>query len=164
MTETLEVIKQNPAGQETWRYSSTLLQRTPTRILLEAFFNREDLPFHGMLLGKGDRFIEVYFNDRWYNIFEIHAREDDGLRGWYANITLPAVFEDSQVSYRDLALDLLVFPDGTQLVLDEDEFAVLNLPAEIHARALTALAELQGLFANLSDVQALLKAQPVLNK
>lgn len=164
MTETLVVIKQNPAGQETWRYSGTLLQRTPARILLEAFFNREDLPFHGMLLGKGDRFIEVYFNDRWYNIFEIHARGDDTLRGWYANISLPAVFEDSQVSYRDLALDLLVFPDGTQIDLDEDEFTALNLPVEIHTRALSTLAELHELFSNLADVQALLRAQPALNE
>ena len=34
--------------------------------------------------------------------------------------------EASQIRYVDLALDLLVFPDGRQLVLDEDEFEALH--------------------------------------
>ncbi len=35
------------------------------------------------------------------------------------------------LSYVDLALDLLVFPDGRQFVLDEDEFLKLDLsPAD----------------------------------
>ena len=44
-------------------------------------------------LRRGDRFIETYYTDRWYNIFEIHAREDDRLKGWYCNIAKPAVME-----------------------------------------------------------------------
>ena len=34
------------------------------------------------------------------------------------------------ISYVDLALDLWVAPDGTQTVLDEDEFAAIDLDAE----------------------------------
>ena len=30
-----------------------------------------------MILAKGDRFVETYYTNRWYNTFEIHAREDD---------------------------------------------------------------------------------------
>jgi predicted RNA-binding protein associated with RNAse of E/G family len=140
------VIKQNHLGQEVWRYSGKVLEKGLNSILLEAFFNRQDLPFHGMLLATGDRFIELYFSDRWYNIYEIHDRQDNHLKGWYCNVTYPAVFEDGFVTYRDLALDLLVFPDGRQLVLDEDEFAALQLPDPDRLQARTAIGQLQAMF------------------
>ena len=47
------------------------------------------------------------------------------------------------VSYRDLALDLLVFPDGKQIVLDEDEFEALQIPQADKDEAIAALRELQ---------------------
>ena len=99
-----------------------------------------------MLLGKGDRFVETYYTDRWFNIFEIHAREDDHLRGWYCNVSSPAVIVGDTIAWNDLALDLLVFPDGRQYVLDEDEFSQLELSSEQRQRALNALAELQTRF------------------
>jgi hypothetical protein len=142
----LVVIKRNLAGEETWRYSGKVLKIQPTIIILEAFFNRPDLPFHGIVLGQGDRFIETYFTDRWYNIFEIHAREDDHLKGWYCNICLPSELSPDSLSYVDLALDLLVFPDGVQLVLDEDEFEVLTIPPPMRTQAQEALASLQRYF------------------
>lgn len=141
------VIKKNTAGEETWRYSGRVMSRLPEGVLLEAFFNRPDYPFHGMLLGQGDRFVEMYYTDRWYNIFEIHDRQTDALKGWYCNVCRPAELRDGQVSYVDLALDLLVFPDGRQLVLDEDEFEALALSVQEDAEARAALAELQRAFA-----------------
>ena len=92
---TITVIKRNDRGQETWRYQGHLLEQADGRLVLEAFFDKEDMWFQGMLLGKGDRFIETYFTDRWYNIFEIHARDDDSLRGWYCNISRPVEIEET---------------------------------------------------------------------
>jgi len=145
----LIVIKRDLHEQETWRYAGRLLEHADGRIMLEAFFNRPDMPFHGILLGEGDRFVETYYTDRWYNVFEIHARDDDHLRGWYCNVTRPAILEANVLSYVDLALDLLVYPDGKQLVLDEDEFEQLDLPAEVRAQALKALDELKRYFATM---------------
>ncbi len=59
----------------------------------------------------------------------------------------PAVLGAEVISYRDLALDLLVFPDGRQVVLDEDEFAALPLDARTRTQARRALATLQRHFA-----------------
>ena len=143
----ITILKLNPARQETFRYTGQVLRQTAEAVLLEAFFNRPDLPFHGLVMGQGDRFVEIYFSQRWYNIFEMHDRQDDHLKGWYCNITLPAEISSLQVSYVDLALDLLVFPDGRQLVLDEDEFAALELDHATRSQALAALRELQGLAA-----------------
>lgn len=133
----------NTLRQETWRYPGKILTRTNNHILLEAYFNRSDFLFHEIVLARGDRFLETYFNDRWYNIFEIHDKSTDALKGWYCNVTYPAEFTDGMISYIDLALDLLVYPDGRQLVLDEDEFADLHLNDSDTEKARRALGELQ---------------------
>jgi predicted RNA-binding protein associated with RNAse of E/G family len=126
--------------------------------LIEAYFNRADLPFHGITLAEGDRFLEVYFSNRWYNIFEIHDKLTDVLKGWYCNVTAPAEFSDGIIAARDLALDLFVYPDGRQLILDEDEFADLGLSENENTHALTALQELQSLFKESAhvDIQQLM--------
>jgi uncharacterized protein len=146
MGANITVIKRNSRGQETWRYQGKVLEHADGYIVLEAFFDLEDTWFQGMLLGKGDRFVETYYPDRWYNIFEIHAREDDRLRGWYCNITRPAEINSDTVSWNDLALDLLVFPDRRQVILDEEEFASLEISPQERRQALAALAELQAIF------------------
>ena len=139
---TITVIKKDLQGQEVWRYSGTLREQGENFLTLEARFDRADLLFHGMLLAKGDRFIETYYSDRWYNIFEIYDRENNQLKGWYCNIGYPAEISDRSVSYIDLALDLLVFPDGRKVVLDEDEFANLTLDQATRATARAALSNL----------------------
>jgi predicted RNA-binding protein associated with RNAse of E/G family len=142
----ITVSKRNEKGEETWRYQGKLLERGENHILLEAYFDRADTKIAGMLLARGDRFVETYYTDRWYNIFEIHNREDDQLRGWYCNIGCPAEIDGNILSYIDLALDLLVFPDGRQIVLDEDDFAELDISTDIRIKARMALAELQEKF------------------
>jgi hypothetical protein len=114
--------------------------------MIEAFFNGGSRPFHGINLVNGDRFIETYYFDRWYNIFEIHDLETDRLKGWYCNVNYPAEGVNGRVSYVDLALDLLVYPDGRLLVLDEDEFDELTLSESNKQKAREALKELMSIF------------------
>jgi predicted RNA-binding protein associated with RNAse of E/G family len=140
------VRKLNPAGDETYRYWGRELRRGEQFIQLEALFTLEQADVYGILLQRNDRFIETYYTDRWYNTYEIRDREDGRLKGWYCNISCPAEIQDHEVTWRDLALDLLVYPDGQQRVLDEDEFADLNLDEETRQQALTALADLQHRF------------------
>ena len=145
----ITVLKRNLAGEVTWQYSGSILHRETNSVLLEARFNLPDMPFMKSFLKNKDRFVEIYYTDRWYNIFEVHDRDDDRIKGWYCNVGMPAVLEsDDRLSYVDLALDLWVEPDGTQTVLDEDEFAALDLDAETRQQAWVALDELQKLFAN----------------
>ncbi len=136
------VIKLNLDRQETWRYSGEVLDRDAHSLLLRALFNRADTPFHGILMRNGDPFIELYDTRRWYNIFQIHDQDSGEIKGWYCNVTRPAEIEGGQVRYVDLALDLLVYPDGRQLVLDEDEFEALHLDASLRVAARAALDEL----------------------
>jgi uncharacterized protein len=146
LTPTLNVLKLDLDGRETWRYPAEVLRQDAGSITIEAFFNRPDLMFYGILFGQGDRFVETYYRDRWYNVFEIHAREDDRLRGWYCNVTRPATITLETITYVDLALDLLVYPDGKQLVLDDDEFAALEISDEERKQARLALENLKNRF------------------
>jgi uncharacterized protein len=139
----INVIKLNYERKETWRYSARVVERGRDYIHLEAFFDRQDTDVHGMLLKTGDRFLETFYTDRWYNIFEIYDRDDKSIKGWYCNIGYPAELKNDSLSYIDLELDLVVFPDGKQLVLDEDEFNALPLTDKELRQAKAALAELQ---------------------
>jgi len=145
-SEKVIVIKQNIQEMEVWRYEGTVLNRRVNAALIEARFNRTDLFFHGITLRENDRFVEAYYAEEWFNIFEIHDKDDDRVKGWYCNVCRPARFEDGKIYYVDLALDLLVYPDGRKLELDEDEFTALKLnPTEIRS-ARSALQKLASLF------------------
>ncbi|NOZ48654.1 MAG: DUF402 domain-containing protein [Chloroflexi bacterium] len=52
------------------------------------------------------------------------------LKGTYVNFTYPVEYDARQQSllWRDLALDMWVPPQGSPLLLDEDEYADLDLP------------------------------------
>ena len=103
----------------------------------------EDMPFMDVTLKRGDRFVETFYSRRWYNTFAIYDRDDGNFKGWYCNIGCPAVLNGDTVSYIDLALDLWVTANGTQTVLDKDEFLALPLDGETRKQAILALEELQ---------------------
>jgi len=146
MTDAIRVQKLNLAGDVTWQYEGRIIRREANAVVLEALFNRPDLPFMNVVFKENDRFLETFYADRWYNVFEIHDRDDGTLKGWYCNVGRPASIGDGTVAYVDLALDLWVSMDGNQTVLDRDEFEALNLESGERAKALAALDELQRLF------------------
>jgi hypothetical protein len=138
----ITVIKNDHTGREVWRYTGQVIARGTTWVQLEAHFNRADktTPYH--TFRQGDRFIEWFYSDRWYNIFEMHDVDDDHLVGWYCNITRPADLRADTIHADDLALDVFVAPDGRITVLDEDEFAALPLDETTRGQARQALADL----------------------
>lgn len=142
----MKILKKNLADEVTWQYDSEVLRRDNNSITVEAFFNRDDMPFQEIILKRNDRFVETFYSDKWYNIFEIYDRDDGKLKGWYCNITKPAIIEDISVSYVDLALDLWVSADGKRKVLDEDELEELRLNVETRQKVFAGLRELEQYF------------------
>jgi protein associated with RNAse G/E len=142
----ITVLKKNLSGEVTWQYEGRVIRHEPNTVILEALFNRPDTPFMDVILKENDRFIETFYTDRWYNIFEIHDRDDGKIKGWYCNIGKPAVLEDGIVSYVDLALDLWISADGRQTVLDEDELDELELDDATSRQIYLALEELVEIF------------------
>ncbi len=147
MTEGVTVHKLDADGRAVWAYPTRLLARGATWVRLEALYDRSDVEFPGLILRRGDRMVETFYADRPYNVFAIYDGARGGLKGWYCNITRPARFESQEVFAEDLALDLLVLPDGGDRVLDEDEFAALDLSVDERSMALRALDELRDLAA-----------------
>ena len=146
MREKIVVDKLSPQGELKWRYEGEVIKRGEGWLRLEAFFDRDELSFMDVTLKRGDRFVETYYRERWYNIFEIHDRDDDALKGWYCNVARPAKFVDGRVEYVDLFLDLWVSAGGAQTVLDEDEFLAADLEESTRHAAREALVELQKIF------------------
>lgn len=141
------VHKLDQAGHEMITYQGRLVVHDERHIVIDARWQWNARDYGYATFEPGDRFIEYYYRDRWYTVFEIRAARDDALKGWYCNITRPAQIEAGDIRSVDLALDLWVYPDGRALVLDEDEFQALALaPAERRA-AEAALAELLELAA-----------------
>ena len=142
----MKIQKKNLSNEVVFQYDGEVVRREENAIVLEAFFGRDDMAFMNVTLKKGDRFVETFYTDRWYNIFEIFDRDTGAFKGWYCNIGKPAVIEDDVVSYVDLALDLWVAPDGTQTVLDEDELLELDMNDDLKQKAYAGLSELREVF------------------
>jgi hypothetical protein len=108
MSASVTVHKLDAQGREVWTYDGIVLERGSHFLILQAFFDRQDADLCGLALHRGDRFVETFYDDRWYNVFAVHDRDTDEHKGWYCNITRPALLTDYAVKAEDLALDLVV--------------------------------------------------------
>jgi hypothetical protein len=135
----ITVYKCNHLGEVVYSYRGQVVEDGPGRVCLQAPFSRPDVDLGYVVMRQGDLFTEWYFADRWYNVFQIADVDTAQLKGWYCNITRPARISADTVSADDLQLDVFVSPDGTLILLDEDEFDALNLSAEERMEALRAV-------------------------
>ena len=111
-------------GKEYRRWQVHFVERIDGGARLEATFNsfvEGRTPFFG-----GDRAVEFFYADRGYNVIAGYAPEGM-LRACYCNICTPATFvlapEGPEIHFIDLDIDVLVWPDGSCVVTDEDDFA-----------------------------------------
>lgn len=136
---TITVIKRDHRGEFVWQYEGELVDSGATWVCIDAIFGRDGY----VLFRRGDALREWFYSDRWYNIFRLQDAVDGRLKGWYCNVTRPAVITAESVSADDLALDVFVRPDGALMVLDQDEFAALDLPDVERQAALDAVEQLR---------------------
>lgn len=144
----IEVISRNFDLTVRRRWSAQLTRKEPPLLELTGIFQFDVKHKDLGLIRKGTLSHEFYWTDRWYNVFRFHEPSGD-LRNFYCNINMPPVFSRNELVYVDLDIDVVVWPDGTLAVLDEDEFEVnsrkFGYPDELHAnvdRALNGLLEL----------------------
>jgi hypothetical protein len=147
MKKDISVSKCDHAGIETIRYPAVVLESDDKEVVVEARFGLEPRQVGSMRLEPNDRFVETYYADRWYNMHAVFGADADEFKGWYCNISYPPEIGRDLISYRDLALDLVVSPGGVQTVLDEDEFEALDIPAPDRQKALDALTNLRQEFS-----------------
>ncbi len=141
--QTVTVFKQNHLGELVFSWKGELLTETPTCRLVSAGFSGADaVPVDKVTFRRDDLFLESYYSDRWYNIFEVHHGSSDEVKCWYINLSYPALFTAESIIWRDLALDLVVYPSGEYRLLDEDEFEELQLEPELKSQCLKTVHEL----------------------
>jgi len=139
---TVNSCKYDGRVKRSWRVS--LKRRAGSLLVVEGVF--EDEVNHSLLgrIVAGTLSTEFFWTDRWYSVFRF--REPSGtLRNFYCNLNTPPVFEHDTITFVDLDIDVLVAPDYSYRVLDEDEFEAHALkyqyPPDFRRRAHEALAE-----------------------
>ncbi|MFB7935112.1 MULTISPECIES: DUF402 domain-containing protein [Streptomyces] len=147
------------AGRTKIRYTGELLADDGTRVTVRAPWAGSGVRDFGFVrFEPGDVFTEYYWRDRWYAVKEVRSAAGT-LKGWYCDITRPAVRSGPELVVEDLDLDLWRSADGTDVRrLDEDEFADSGLTEsdpEAATAALSALDELETL-AHGADFTTLL--------
>lgn len=140
-------------GSEHRRWPARIAKTVGPLLILDAVFDEEIK--HDLLgtIAAGTISTEYYWLDRWYNIFRFSG-PDQKLKNFYCNINVPPRFDGRVLSYIDLDIDVLVEPDLTYKILDEDDFEQnakrYPYPVEVQANARAALADLIGLIESRS--------------
>src|SRR5579872_990951 len=146
------VVKLNPRGEEKIHYSGNIVEQDALHAVIEARWTRKRHDLGYVVFEPGDRFTEYYYTYRRYNIFDI-ATANGKRKGWYCNVAEPAMITSERIEQVDLLLDVWVDPDGTSLVLDEDEFAAdTSLTDEQRKGAKDGLQALLQLIADRQEV------------
>lgn len=137
----MRIHKHDSLGARTISYDGDVVTQDKRHLVARAIwrFPTQTLPY--TTLADGDVFEEIFYFDRWYNVFEIRTA-GGALKGWYANITRPALLSAGDLIWEDLYLDLWMSPQGRMQLLDQDEFdAAAHLTPLDRASALGALRE-----------------------
>ncbi|MFE2286002.1 DUF402 domain-containing protein [Streptomyces sp. NPDC059443] len=148
------------AGRTKISYPAEPVADTGTRITVRAPWAAEGVRDFGFVrFEPGDVFTEHFWRDRWYAVKEVRTAEGV-LKGWYCDVTRPAVVTETAILVEDLDLDLWVSADGTEVLrLDEDEFAGSGLAATdpgAAAEAVRALDTLDAQARSAAGIAALL--------
>lgn len=114
-------------------------------LVLSGEFDTEiDHPLLGKI-GQGTTSLEHFWMDRWYSVFRF-TKPTGELRNFYCNVNAPPELNGNVLSFVDLDLDLLVEPDFSYTILDEEEFRQNALrfkyPLDMQRRALKAVTDL----------------------
>lgn len=147
-TRRIEVVLVK-GGRTKIRYPAELLYDDGVHLCVRAPWAGEGVRDFGFVrFEAGDVFTEHYWRDRWYAVKEVRAG-DGTVKGWYCDVTRPAVRSGTELVVEDLDLDLWCSADGTDVRrLDEDEFTESGLTRtdpEAASAAMAALDDLEAL-------------------
>jgi protein associated with RNAse G/E len=154
------VVKLDHHKKEKIRYDGVFYQQLPSGVVIQAQWILATRDLGYVRFEPGDRFVEYYYTDHWFNIFEIYGR-DGSLKGWYCNIAEPAQISEEQgqgwIKQVDLLLDVWINPQGRPSILDEDEFAASDLNEQQRKEAQQGLQVLLQMLETYQGTFSILK-------
>lgn len=140
----ITIQKLDHAGRPAVTYHGEIVRQEADLVVVRCPWSRDETVDVGLFaMAPGDVFDEYYYRGEWFNVFEV--RDGEGrLKGWYCNLMEPPEITDGgrTIRWRDLALDLVVLPDGTYELADIDEFEALCPSEELRRRAAEVQATL----------------------
>ena len=143
------LAKLDPQGREVARYAGRVIRvhQAESWVEVEARWTNRSVVVHGLPFRTGDLLLESFSPVLPFNVFAVYSTAGH-LRGWYANVTHPTRLDVSAETpllvWHDLYLDVVAFPDGTFVSVDEDELEESGLALEdpsLHARIVAARDE-----------------------
>lgn len=132
-------------------WPARVARRVDSLIVLDASFAEEVR--HALIgtIEAGTLSTEFFWTDRWYSVFRFQKPSGELLK-FYCNINTPPTLESGVLSFIDLDVDVLVQPDYSFEVLDEDEFErhaeLYQYPDAYRGNVQEALDELRHLIEN----------------
>jgi protein associated with RNAse G/E len=144
MSELFTINSRRFDGSIRRSWSCKLIERDEPRLVFVGVFEFDVEHAELGSISRGTISYEYYWLDRWYNVFAFF--EPDGhFRNYYCNINMPPALKDTELNYIDLDLDVVVWPDGSIVTLDRDEYesnaGLYNYPPEVRTRSESALQE-----------------------
>lgn len=147
--DSIEIVKVSPDGKTPVRYTGEIIPSPEEWIVARAHWGHGDMDLGYLSFRNGDYLDEYFSLERPYNAMALF-REDHTFVGWYCNVTLPTVIADGEIHWHDLFVDVIVYPDGETLILDEDELeesGLQNKNPGLHQMILAGRDELLRLVA-----------------
>lgn len=129
----ITVVKRAPDGSETTRYPGILARTDAPRPWIEvnAIWTHSAVAVSGLVFEPGDTLQEFFSALHPFNAFALFSASR-AFKGWYGNVTFPAFLiggeTDPTLVWHDLYLDVVILPDGSTSLLDDDELAASGIP------------------------------------
>ncbi|MHB8647084.1 MAG: DUF402 domain-containing protein [Thermomicrobiales bacterium] len=130
-------------------YPVQVLRWQSCHVIVSGVFGQE-IAGRSPIFQPGDRTAEFFWRDRWWNVIAGYDAASGDLRGYYCNVARTPRWQrepEPVITYADLDLDLVVFPNGRVELHDEDEFADYaarySYPARTVERARRTVDELR---------------------
>lgn len=129
----ITIVKRAPDGSESTRYPGTIARTTAPSpwIEVEAIWTNDAVTVFELAFEPGDTFREFFSPVHPINAFTLYSPSGT-FKGLYGNVTFPAFLIGDMSApvlvWHDLYLDVVILPDGSISLVDEDELAASGLP------------------------------------
>ncbi len=122
----LTIVKLDPLGHAVARYSGLLQPAPPGWVVVLAKWTSDPVASGPLYFQTGDWLFEYFSVVEPLNAFALYAA-NGRFKGWYANVSCPAVFVDGELWWRDLYIDVIADAAGNITVLDEEDLEASGL-------------------------------------
>ncbi len=124
MADQVMIYKLDAEGHLVLSYPGQVVMDDGERLVARCRYASKETACKELVFQQGDILLECYYRSQPFNIWVVYTPQGR-LKGWYCNVVERTAFRPGTIEWTDLALDLLILPDGRQFLLDEDEFEAL---------------------------------------